>query len=175
MAKLFDIEGRRANLIKGIFVVVVILVMGCILWLQHEAPENKIEDATEYYHGIHVKGAVENPGFYQVPPGTRINDLEKVVGTFSDKADLDGINLAEYVHDGQEIYIPYKGTKETGALNLNRVTFDELLQVEGIGENYARKIISYRNDHGRYEKVIELKDVLGSKVYEDIRESFYVE
>ena len=55
------------------------------------------------------------------------------------------------------------------------VTYEELLYVDGIGETYARKIINYRETHGGFKKVIELKSLLGTKAYESVMENFYVD
>ncbi len=175
MAKLFKFEGVNKDFIKGLLLIIALSVFVIISVGHYEKEHENQSEATEYAVGIHVKGAVENPGFYEVPYGTRVMDIEEYAGKFSENADLDGVNLAEYVRDGEEVYIPYKGTAQSGALNLNTASYEELIEIEGIGDNYARKIISYRNEHGEYEKVIELKSVLGTKVYEDVRESFYVE
>lgn len=175
MAKLFEVEGEKANAKKGILVVFGVLAIIVAALVNYNIDEPIEELSTEAMVGVHVKGAVENSGFYRVPFGTRVCDLEKYIGSFSENADLDGVNLAEYIYDGQELYIPYKGTPQSGALNLNKATYEELLYVEGIGDTYASKIIKYRNERGAFEKVIELKSVLGTKVYEAVRESFYVD
>lgn len=168
------LNGKGSNIIKGVFMVLCFAVFVFAAFMYNTKVEKTAEEATDATVGIHVKGAVERTGFYQVPMGTRVGELGAYIGGFSDEADLDGVNLAEYVKDGAEIYVPYKGTPEKGALDLNSATYEELLYVKGIGETYARKIINYRDTHGSFEKVIELKDILGTKVYESVRESFYV-
>lgn len=168
------LDGKGSNIIKGVFMALCFAVFVFAAFMYNTKVEKTADEVTNATVGVHVKGAVKNTGFYQVPVGTRVVDLGQYIGGFLTEADLDGVNLAEYVKDGAEIYVPYKGTPEKGALDLNSVTYEELLDVNGIGETYARKIINYRNTHGSFKRVIELKDILGTKVYENVRESFYV-
>lgn len=174
MSKKLDSD-KKGNILKTVSLVLSIAVF-CAVAYVYNYHENSSKTYNRKYteYCVHVKGAVEKSGLYYVPIGTRVNDIDKYAG-FLDNADLEGVNLAEYVSDGDEIYIPYKGTAQSGALNLNSVTYDELLEVEGIGETSARKIINYRTTHGSFEKVIELKSVLGTKMYESVREKFYVD
>lgn len=176
MANLLKVEGKYAGIIKAGFAVlaVLILALGCVVH-KNAYDAEQAEDATDSVVGIHIKGAVENSGYYEVPMGTRVRELGDFAGGFLDNADFDGVNLAEFVKDGQEVYVPFKGTKENGAVNLNTVTYEELLEISGVGETTARQIINYRNKNGSFEKVIELKTVLGTSKYNSIRESFYVE
>lgn len=179
MAKLFNVEtgsDKKNNLMKGLFFVgaIAAIITGALI---HQRAEEKgyVEDATYSQLCVHVKGAVEDSGLYYVPFGTRVTDLEKYVGGFLPNADLDGVNLAAYVKDGAEVYIPYKGSAETGGYDLNAVTFDELVEnVDGIGETYAQKIIAYRDSHGGFSAVSELKAIVGESVYEKVREKFYI-
>ena len=98
------------------------------------------------------------------------------MGGFKENVLLDGVNLAEYVDDGDEIYFPYEGIREEGAINLNTVTADELAAlVDGIGDESARKIVSYRNSHGSFTSVLELDDVLGKTKAQKLYKYFYVE
>ena len=64
------------------------------------APEPK------YY--VHVAGAVRNPSLYLLPPGSRVMQAIKAAGGPTSKADLDAVNLAEKVKDGEKVYIPNK-------------------------------------------------------------------
>jgi competence protein ComEA len=61
---------------------------------------------TRYY--VHVAGAVRNPSLYLLPPGSRVMQAIKAAGGPTSKADLDAVNLAEKVKDGEKIYIPNK-------------------------------------------------------------------
>ena len=175
MANLFENEAKKSISVKTLIILfaMVTILIGSVI--SYKATKPAVEDATEVLIGVHVKGAVVNEGYYEVPLGIRVHELESVVGGFIPETDLNGVNLAEFVRDGDEVYFPYKGTAQTGAVNLNTATIQELMEVDGIGENYARKIISYRNEHERFEKVIELRSILGVNVYNSVREKFYVE
>ena len=146
-------------------------------FIHYSAEKTEETEQTEYSElCVHVKGAVEKSGVYYVPYGTRVVDLDSVAGGFLASADLEGVNLAAYIKDGQEVYIPYKGSKEKGGYNLNTVSVEELVKkVDGIGETYAKKIVSYRERCGRFNSVSELKAILGETTYEKVREKFYVE
>lgn len=180
MAKLLIVEeknAKKANVIKGIILVVSLLAILLAAWIWYEdKDDNDTYNTTEAPICVHVKGAVMSSGLYNVPYGTRVNDLSDFTGGFLDNADLDGINLARYVKDGEEIYIPFKGSAESGGYNLNTVTEKELVEkVEGIGETYAKKIVAYREKHGSFITVSELKVIIGDSVYEKVREKFYIE
>ena len=62
--------------------------------------------ATQIY--IHIAGAVKHPGLYTVPTGTRVAGAIKAAGGSTGDADVDAINLAEKVVDGEKVYIPRK-------------------------------------------------------------------
>lgn len=179
MSKLFNIETdskKKDDLIKGLFftIALVAIVIGALINYHAEKKEYP-EDASEPKLCVHVKGAVRESGLYYVPFGTRVTDLGEYAGGFLPDADFDGVNLAEYVKDGTEVYIPFKGSFETGGYDLNAVTFDELVKnIDGIGETYAKKIIAYRDSHGEFKLVSELKAIVGENVYEKVREKFYI-
>jgi len=58
---------------------------------------------------VHVSGKVAKPGVYELEPGSRVQDAIKAAGGASGNADLETINLAEKLQDGQQIYIAPKG------------------------------------------------------------------
>lgn len=180
MAKLLNVEQKEKTkriLIKGIILIFALVAVVTAAFIHHHSEKvEKSEHTEEAKLCVHIKGAVENSGVYYVPYGTRVLDLDSVAGGFLDNADLEGVNLASYLKDGQEVYIPYKGSKETGAYNLNSVSAEELVEnVEGIGETYAKKIVSYRDGKGRFNSVSELRAILGETTYKKVREKFYVE
>jgi len=64
-------------------------------------PSNKIY--------VHVAGAVKHPDLYTLPAGTRVAGAIKAAGGATADADIDAVNLAEKVVDGEKIYVPRKG------------------------------------------------------------------
>lgn len=178
MAKLLDVKEENAakkNIIKTLFLLLALcaIVFGSLVYYRDTKTASDAEDA-EAVVGIHIKGAVKNAGYYEVPYGTRVRDLAQIAGGYADGADLDGVNLAAYAEDGEEIYFPYKGSAENGGIDLNAAGAEELMSIDGIGEDSARKIIDYRNSHGSFKSVLELREVLGNSKYEAVREKLYV-
>jgi len=148
---------------------------------------------------IHLSGAVQNPGVVKVAPGTRVFDALKQAGGTLPEADLDRINLARFVEDGEQLYIPKKGetaavavtadsgtkakrraktTKPqwTGPLDLNTATASQLETVPGIGPALAGRIVEYRKQHGPFKTYEELDRVsgIGKATLEKFRPYLYV-
>ncbi|MCC6485348.1 MAG: helix-hairpin-helix domain-containing protein [Armatimonadetes bacterium] len=65
---------------------------------------------------VHVAGMVKNPGVYRLAPGERVVDALKKAGGARDSADLDSINLAARPQDGEQIYVPKKGSAPPDSL-----------------------------------------------------------
>jgi competence protein ComEA len=169
-------DARKKNALKaGILVAVIIIsIIISLVYYNHGTDATDQDASEEALIGVHVKGAVAQSGYYEVPYGTRVKDLVDIAGGFDGNVDYDGVNLAEYVNDGDEIYFPYKGSAESRALNLNSADADSLQKLDGIGETTAQKIIEYRNSHGGFKSVLELKEIVGESKYEALRENVYV-
>ena len=60
---------------------------------------------------VHVAGAVNNPGVYRLRYGSRINDAVAAAGGATTTANLDAINLATVLNEGEQIYVPKRGEK----------------------------------------------------------------
>lgn len=119
---------------------------------------------------VHVCGAVKNPGVYDLPSCSRICDAVSVAGGFKKNAAETEINLAKPIEDGEQIYIPSKkelqektGSSEISKLNINSCTMDELTTLPGIGKSKAESIIQYREEHGYFKSVEEIKNIQGIK------------
>jgi competence protein ComEA len=121
---------------------------------------------------VHVVGAVRTPGLYRLDDGSRVDDAIRAAGGPKPKADLDAINLAAPVADGQQVVVPVRGrgTASAGAassgaaagpVHLNTATLEELDTLPGIGPVTAQKILDYRHEHGAFSSVDELDAVPG--------------
>jgi len=146
---------------------------------------------------VHVKGQVKNPGIVYLEEGKRVNDVLEAAGGVLETADLDAINLAAYVQDGQEIYVPAKGeiaklaenafsspsqvqnpmpsNKTNSAnkkININTASAKELEELPGIGAAIAQRIVDYRNQNGPFSDIEEIQNVsgIGSSRFNQIKD-----
>jgi competence protein ComEA len=127
---------------------------------------------------VHAAGAVAAPGLYHLPSGSRVADLLAAAGGATPDADVDGVNLAAPLLDGQRHYVPRTGEVPppvagdatpsplsggaTGApVNLNTASVAELDGLPGVGPTTAQAIIDHRSTHGPFGSVEELLDVRG--------------
>lgn len=145
---------------------------------------------------VHVAGAVVSPGVVVLAPGSRVVDAIDKAGGPAHDADLDALNLARTVVDGEQIRvlrlgeISSTGTSDTssgsadpigggastrtdgrGCVNLNTADALALESLDGIGPALAKRIVSYREKSGSFESVDDLDAVpgIGSALVERIR------
>jgi competence protein ComEA len=89
----------------------LLLVGGTVMWMDRNTRKGRkyrLEYKDEEMIYVHVCGAVRKPGVIRTEPGTRVfTALRKAGGSFKD-ADLEQINLAAFVEDGEQIYLPRK-------------------------------------------------------------------
>jgi competence protein ComEA len=122
---------------------------------------------------VHVVGAVREPGLYRLDEGSRIDDAVRAAGGPKPNADLQLINLAAPVADGQQVVVPLRGRGAAagapsapgvpagGRVHLNTATLEELDTLPGVGPVTAQKILDYRTEHGAFASVDELDAVPG--------------
>ena len=122
---------------------------------------------------VDVAGAVRRPGLYRLRSGSRIDDAIEAAGGPTAKAQLDAVNLAAPVADGEQVVVPGRGAgglavsppaagaAPSGPLDLNTATAEQLDALPGIGPVTAQKILDYRQEHGAFHAVAELEGVPG--------------
>jgi competence protein ComEA len=127
---------------------------------------------------VHVAGAVQRPGVYRLRDGERIQDAVRRAGGARRGADLNAINLAAKVADGQQVVVPRRGSPgaapaadagaygATGAppqppVSLNTATAEQLDTLDGVGPATAQKILDYRREHGGFRSIDDLGEVPG--------------
>lgn len=136
---------------------------------------------------IHVAGAVQTPGVVELPAGSRIHQAIGGAGGSLPGADLNRLNLAAVLTDGQKVHVPLVGeqpsdhpgkyadedAKGSGAattdrINLNTASVDELGTLPRVGPVLAQRIVDWRKEHGNFKTVEELDavDGVGPKMLE---------
>ncbi len=179
-----DKANLREKIILGI--LVLLLISGGV-WraVHHSAPGPEIFQAGHAGHGageeaneaaepemitVHLVGAVNNPGVYQLPLGSRVYELLEKGSGFSDDADQEAINQARPLLDGEQIYIHRIGETAVpmtvsgsagGKININRASAAELTVLPGIGDVRANQIVAYREEHGYFNSLDQIMDVSG--------------
>ncbi len=161
------------------------------------ADEISSSESDEIKHSVavYVCGAVVSPGVYYLDADSIKQDAVMCAGGFAEGACEEYINLAEHIKDGEQIYIPYDeelsagyspiydnvsgypSTDKEGKLNINLAGKDELMSLSGIGEARAAAIIQYRQEHGAFKSIEEIKNISGIKdsVFNDIKDYITVD
>ncbi|MBS6196289.1 MAG: ComEA family DNA-binding protein [Clostridiales bacterium] len=156
--------------------------------------EPKDENAMIY---VDVQGAVNAPGVYQLPEGSRIFHALELAGGISGDGAADLVNQAGILEDGQQIRIYTKeeaeeikkeqplisengspsGEQSAGKVNINRADKTELMTLTGIGETRAEAILAYREANGGFSCVEDLMQVEGikGKTYEKLEDQITVD
>ncbi len=153
---------------------------------------------------VHVVGAVATPGVVELPAGARVSDALESVGGASGHADMDALNLARVLVDGEQIRVPRPGEEivlssgggaeagdaQSGAdpagagsgaaegalVDLNSADLAALETLPGVGPVTAQSILDHRDAIGRFTTVDELLDVsgIGDATLSRIRDSVTV-
>jgi competence protein ComEA len=123
---------------------------------------------------VHVAGAVRHPGVYELGVGARVQDAVRRAGGPRRGANLDAVNLAARLADGQQIVVPSTvpgpgataadpgaGSSPAAPVSLGSATLEQLQTLDGVGPATAQKIVAYRTEHGGFRSVDDLANVPG--------------
>jgi len=142
---------------------------------------------------VYVSGAVQKPDVYTLLPGSIVKDAILAAGGADADADLDRINLAYPLGDGQQVYVPRQGEGSlpdrlqpapasilqpaSSRVNINAAGQAELETLPGIGPALATRILDYRQTHGSFQSIDEIVNVagIGDALLEKIRDLITVD
>uniref|UniRef100_A0A7C5YXL3 Soluble ligand binding domain-containing protein n=1 Tax=candidate division CPR3 bacterium TaxID=2268181 RepID=A0A7C5YXL3_UNCC3 len=150
-----------------------------------EVLEQTVDSATPESLYVYVAGGVVNPGVYSLEKGAIVSDAIKRAGGFSQDVDMSmvekSLNLAQRVTDGMKVYIPKKGDSDlslvdtlenSGKININKASKEQLMSLNGIGEAYSKKIIEGRP----YSSIDDLvkRRIIPQSTYEKIKDQITI-
>lgn len=158
--------------------------------------ENILEIEEVKKINIHITGEVNSPGVKELDEGSRIEDAINIAGGLTESANISNVNLAYPLEDGQKIYIPNINenieeyiVKENGEgivedskassserININKADTNQLCELPGVGESLATRIVTYREENGKFKSIEDLKNVsgIGEKKFESLKEYIVV-
>lgn len=142
-----------------------------------ETSEKSLNSGVIY---VDISGCVNNPGVYEFKSGARVFHVIEEAGGLTEDANIDDLNRAEEIVDGQKIVIYSKNSDEkssyeetsSGKISINRADSAKLQEIPGVGPATAQKIIEYREQFGRFNKIEDIKNVsgIGDKTFESMKE-----
>ena len=169
-----------------------------------EARAAGVGNSTSEMCYVYVCGAVNAPGVYELPTGSRVYEAIAMAGGMTGEADGRSLNQAAQVADGQQITVYTKeeaeklpkngsgaGTAEQSAgsgedlsaggtgkakVNINTAGREELMTLHGIGVARADAILAYREEHGTFSRIEDIMNVEGikEKAFAKIRDDIVV-
>lgn len=140
---------------------------------------------------VYICGSVTSPGVYALPEGSRVFALIEAAGGLLEDADERTLNQAEVLEDGMQITVYTKeeaaempvqpsrtgqDSPDSGKVNLNTADVNRLMTLSGIGEARAKAIIAYRERHGGFQNIEDIKQIEGikEKLFDKIKEQIEV-
>ena len=193
------------SIISGVLAVIVIILVGRGMMasptkekvmVTNAVNTTRVEEATTMMPQncyVDIKGEVLRPGVYEFSCESRIQEVIKKAGGFTEEADETKINLAQKISDQMQIIVPNLHSKQEGGVtegnsekgnlsnttpsnskqgtvNINTATLEELQTIKGIGKKKAEAILQYRKEHGAFrtkEDLLQVKGI-GKKALEAI-------
>lgn len=145
---------------------------------------------------VEIKGEVKNPKVYTLIEGAIINDLIDIAGGLTGEANISNINRAKVlknedlivignINDLDSILLPGTGAETnngnisggnlnsiSSTININTAGLSELMNIDGVGEKTAQKIIDYREQNGGFKSIEDIKNVdrIGDKTFEKMKD-----
>ncbi len=137
----------------------------------------RIADAIEAAGGV-----TEKTNIGQVNLAYEVEDGQKIyIPSIDDKKEegVEKIIEKEYVtsEPGDEVVLEEESNNnENGKININKADLIELQEIPGVGEATAQKIISYREENGKFKNIEDIKNVkgIGDSKFEDMKENICI-
>ena len=193
------------SIIGGVLAVIVIILVGRGMMassmkekvmVTNAVNTTRVEETTTMMPQncyVDIKGEVLRPGVYEFSCESRMQEVIKKAGGFTEEADETKINLAQKISDQMQIIVPNLHSKQEGGVtegnsekgnlsnttpsnskqgtvNINTATLEELQTIKGIGKKKAEAILQYRKEHGAFrtkEDLLQVKGI-GKKALEAI-------
>ena len=193
------------SIIGGVLAVIVIILVGRGMMassmkekvmVTNAVNTTRVEETTTIMPQncyVDIKGEVLRPGVYEFSCESRMQEVIKKAGGFTEEADETKINLAQKITDQMQIIVPNVQSKQEGGvteensgkgsstntsvsnskqgtININTATMEELQTIKGIGKKKAEAILQYRKVHGAFrtkEDLLQVKGI-GKKALEAI-------
>ena len=193
------------SIIGGVLAVIVIILVGRVMMasstkekvmVTNAVNTTRVEETTTMMPQncyVDIKGEVLRPGVYEFSCESRIQEVIKKAGGFTEEADETKINLAQKITDQMQMIVPNVNSKQEGGVtegnsekgnssnmilsnakqgkvNINTATLEELQTIKGIGKKKAEAILQYRKEHGPFrtkEDLLQVKGI-GKKALEAI-------
>ena len=193
------------SIIGGVLAVIVIILVGRGMMasstkekvmVTNAVNTTRIEETTTMMPQncyVDIKGEVLHPGVYEFSCESRVQEVIKKAGGFTEEADETKINLAQKITDQMQMIVPNLHSKQEGGVtegnsekgnssnttlsnlkqgtvNINTATLEELQTIKGIGKKKAEAILQYRKEHGAFrtkEDLLQVKGI-GKKALEAI-------
>ena len=193
------------SIIGGVLAVIVIILVGRGMMASSMKEKvmvtnavniTRVEETTTMMPQncyVDIKGEVLRPGVYEFSCESRMQEVIKKAGGFTEEADETKINLAQKISDQMQIIVPNLHSKQEGGVtegnsekgnlsnttlsnskqgtvNINTATLEELQTIKGIGKKKAEAILQYRKEHGAFrtkEDLLQVKGI-GKKALEAI-------
>lgn len=183
--------------IIGIGIIVTAFIYISIYLSNEEVAVQPAQEVDDAQIAVYVSGAVKNPAVvkFNAHEDFRLVDAVNAAGGMTELADTEIINLAEKIYDGQHIHVPTKdihfreiaapsdeknssekNSSSSDLININTADEKELQRIKGIGPALAGRIIEYRESHGVFKSIDEIKKVrgIGDKTFEKMRDQIKV-
>lgn len=166
-----SLQPRTIKIIALALIAVISIAMW--MWLQGRPqsisplPESSVSDISGVTGSVvvHVTGNVAKPGTVSLPAGSRVEDAIERAGGANKPRQLDSVNLARLLVDGEQIVVGAgvgsATSSDSSLISLNQASVTELDTLPGVGPVLAERIVAWREANGGFRTVEDLNKVSG--------------